>query len=398
MRILTVGNMYPPLHLGGYELVWRSAVAHLREQGHAVRVLTTDHGLDGAAPAGDAAGDVHRELRWYWRDHAFPRFSVTARLGIERHNARVFSRHARELRPDAVCWWAMGGMSLSLIERAKRAGLRAAAVICDDWLLYGPQVDGWTRMLSRRPRLARLAERLTGIPARFEPAALGPCLFPSETTRKRALGAWPLSGTAVCHQGVDRDLFGPAEPHEWAWELLCAGRIDPRKGIETAILALSMLPEQSKLTVAGAGDDRHLAELRELAVGAGLAGRVRFEHASRERLAELYARADALLFPVRWEEPWGLVPLEAMSTGTPVIATGRGGSGEYLRDGENCLLYAPERDAAALADRVMRLAGDRELRERLHEGGLATASRFSERDWNEAVERVCERAAAGDAG
>ncbi len=55
--------------------------------------------------------------------------------------------------------------------------------------------------------------------------------------------------------------------------------------------------------------------------------------------AEL-AAADALLFPVQWEEPWGLVPLEAMASGTPVVATGTGGSGEYLRDGDNCLVYA----------------------------------------------------------
>ena len=41
MRILAVGNMYPPHHLGGYELVWRAAMRHLREHGHTARVLTT---------------------------------------------------------------------------------------------------------------------------------------------------------------------------------------------------------------------------------------------------------------------------------------------------------------------------------------------------------------------
>ena len=63
MRILTVGNMYPPHHLGGYELMWRSAVAHHRAAGHDVRVLTTDwheHYVDASTPE-DA--DVHRELR-----------------------------------------------------------------------------------------------------------------------------------------------------------------------------------------------------------------------------------------------------------------------------------------------------------------------------------------------
>ena len=56
-----------------------------------------------------------------------------------------------------------------------------------------------------------------------------------------------------------------------------------------------------------------------------------------------------VVFPVRWEEPWGLVPIEAMARGRPVVATGRGGSGEYLRDGENCVLF--EADDAERARR-----------------------------------------------
>lgn len=399
MRVLTVGSMYPPLHLGGYELVWRSAVAHLRDRGHAVRVLASDHGLDGgAAPGSDAGEDVHRELRSYWRDHAFPRLAPWTRLAIERHNASVLDRHLAELRPDAVCWWAMGGLSLALIERVRRAGLPSAAVVCDDWMLYGPLVDAWLRPLARHPRLGRLAERLTGIPARVDLAAAGPSLFPSETTRGRAARARELAGARVCHQGVDRELFRPAPPRPWSWRLLYAGRIDPRKGIDTAILALTVLGEQATLTIAGAGDPGHGEELRSLVDSNGLGGRVRFEQHPREALPELYARSDALLFPVRWEEPWGLVPLEAMSVGTPVVATGRGGSGEYLRDGENCLLFDPERGPEALARCVGRLAADAGLRARLREGGLRTAGRFSEREWNGAVEQLLERAVARGAG
>src|SRR5258705_7342263 len=88
----------PPHHLGGYELVWRSAVRSLRAQGHAVRVLTTDLRLPSRSEPED--DDVHRELRWWWRDHAFPDFSPAARVAVERHNGRVLARHLEELRPD----------------------------------------------------------------------------------------------------------------------------------------------------------------------------------------------------------------------------------------------------------------------------------------------------------
>jgi glycosyltransferase involved in cell wall biosynthesis len=75
---------------------------------------------------------------------------------------------------------------------------------------------------------------------------------------------------------------------------------------------------------------------------------------------------------VRWREPWGVVPLEAMGVGRPVVATGRGGSGEYLRDGDNALLFDAE-DPEALAHQITRLANDDALRERLRAGGLQTA-------------------------
>src|SRR5581483_5286466 len=128
-------------------------------------------------------------------------------------------------------------------------------------------------------------------------------------------------------------------------------------------------------------------------------GRVRFLPVeSRETLREHYARADALLFPVRWDEPWGLVPLEAMAVGTPVIASGRGGSGEYLEDGANCLIFDPDGGAEALAARVMELAGDEELRARLRAGGEATSAEIPSDGFIAAAERTLSRAAESAAG
>src|SRR5439155_14590003 len=72
-------------------------------------------------------------------------------------------------------------------------------------------------------------------------------------------------------------------------------------------------------------------------------------------------------------EPFGLVPVEAMSCGVPVVATGTGGSAEFLSDGTNCLCFHPG-DAEALGAAVRRLAGDAELRARLVTGGLQTAT------------------------
>jgi glycosyltransferase involved in cell wall biosynthesis len=168
--------------------------------------------------------------------------------------------------------------------------------------------------------------------------------------------------------------------------VLYAGRVDERKGIATAVEALAALPAETTLVIQGGGDEDFGARLREQASALGVADRVEFRAPSRDDLAASYAECDALLFPVIWDEPWGLVPLEAMSVGRPVVATGTGGSAEYLRDRENCLLFEP-RDAAALAAAVRRLADSADLRARLVAGGRETAGRFTEQAFNDLIER-----------
>jgi glycosyltransferase involved in cell wall biosynthesis len=392
MRVLTVGNMYPPHHLGGYELMWRSSVADLRAAGHEVRVLTTDHGEASPDPGIPEDPDVHRTLRWYWRDHDFPRYGLRERLAIERHNLAELDRQLSDLRPDAIAWWAMGGMSMSLLERGREAGVPAVGVVVDEWLAYGPTVDGWHRGFSG-PVRGPLAERLTGVPGRFDLAATASWLFVSAYLRDRARAiGLDVGGAEVAHGGIDPERFPAAPAREWEGRLLCLGRIDPRKGVDTAIRALALLPDCT-LRCVGSGDERHLAELRELARELGVADRVEFATVSRDEVAAEYARADALLFCVSWPEPFGLVPLEAMSVGTPVVATGTGGSGEYLRDGANCLLVATE-DPAATAAAVGRLAGDPEVRARLREGGAATAAAKTQARFDAAVRAALERVAA----
>jgi glycogen(starch) synthase len=361
--------------------------------GHEVRVLTTNfHLADSHQPRESEEPDVHRTLRWYWREHSFPHMSLRARLRLERHNQAVLARHFQSFFPDVVSWWAMGGMSMSLVEGVRRSHVPAVGMVHDDWLVYGPKVDGWQRAFGHPAAVAAASDRASGIPTRLRLADAATWAFVSERVQRHAIEEHPaLSTGVIAHSGIDPTLFPAAQPREWGWRLLCVGRIDRRKGIATAISALPHLPEAS-LAVVGGGDTGHLAELRSLADELGVDSRVRFESVTRPELGGVYAQADAVLFPVTWEEPWGLVPLEAMSVGRPVVATGTGGSGEYLRDGENSLIFAPRDDPAALASAVRRLASDRELRDRLREEGFKTASRFTEQGFNDQALAVLEEA------
>jgi glycosyltransferase involved in cell wall biosynthesis len=279
----------------------------------------------------------------------------------------------------------MGGMSLGLIEAVRRSGTPAVGVVIDDWMVYGPKVDAWQRACSRLGPLHGVAERLAGVPAVVDLDGAGRWLFVSDAARAGARRTGlELPDSAVVHGGVDHELFTPAPERDWEWRLLYVGRIDPRKGLTVAVRALSELP-QASLTIAGDGDRRHLSELRALAAREGVLDRIAFERPPRPELPSVYAASDALLFPVLWEEPWGIVPLEAMAVGRPVVATGTGGSAEYLSDGENCLVYRPRDEPAGLAAAVRRLAEDPGLRGRLRRGGLETAAGFTETAFNQAV-------------
>jgi glycogen(starch) synthase len=351
VRVLAVGSMYPPHHLGGYELIWESGMELLRDAGHDVAVLTTDYEIASPEPRADPGFPVWRELGWYFRDHGFPRFSAGERL---------------------------------LIEQVRRAGIPSVAAMCDDWFAYAAEVDAWTRAFSSRPRLGRVAEAVTGLPTRADlSTAIASWVFLSEELAGRAPAAGLEPRAArVAPRGADPmfRVAGRSEHPPWRWRLVYLGRIDARKGVDLAIEALALLPDEATLTIVGGGDDAELARLRALA-GPG----VTFEQMPRDALPHLLAGADTLLFPVRWREPWGLVPLEAMAAGTPVVATGRGGSGEYLRDRENCLIFDPDEGPSALAAAVRRLTDDPSLRKRLHEGGVATADALDPRGFEKAV-------------
>jgi glycogen(starch) synthase len=399
MRILSVGNRYPPWSTGGYETTWAGAAHALREAGHPTRVLTTRADPSDRAVAGALPTDVHRELRWYWREHAFPRLRGAECLRIERWNAAVLRGQVRSFAPDVVMWWAMGAMSLSLLEQARRLGTPALAVVADDWILYGPEVDAWTRRW--RGVLGGLgapaADRFTGIPARLTLDRAARWSFISEYVLAAARSAgWRLDGASVEHPGVDPDRFPRRDPRPWGWRLLYCGRIDPRKGIDTAVRALAQLPAQATLTIDGDGEPAELAALRSLAAELGLEDRVAFRCSPAPDVPHAYAQADAVLFPVTWREPWGLVPLEAMAVGAPVLASRAGGGpAEYLEPERNCLQFEPG-SAAGLARGLDRLAAGAELRAQLVSGGHATAARFTAGAYHRRLlERLHESVARG---
>ena len=149
--------------------------------------------------------------------------------------------------------------------------------------------------------------------------------------------------------------------------VLLVGRIVPHKGVEHFVEAARYVPDALFL-VAGAGSS--LESMERLAASLGVKDRVRFlGRVSQENLPRLYAACDVFVLPsVSRLEAFGIVALEAMSTGKPVVVADIPGVREVIQDGREGLLADPI-NPQDLADKVRRLLADPALRKTMGERG-----------------------------
>jgi L-malate glycosyltransferase len=146
------------------------------------------------------------------------------------------------------------------------------------------------------------------------------------------------------------------------------------KGIDVAVKSLAQLPEAAVLWVVGEGPEQ--GNLAVLAQDLGLGNRVRFFGPQRN-VEPFIQAADCALCPSVWAEAAGLVNLEALACGLPVVASRIGGIPEFVDDGHTGFLFTPG-DHRELADRIRRLCDDPELRHRMgQKARLDAIERFS---------------------
>lgn len=219
-------------------------------------------------------------------------------------------------------------------------------------------------------------------------------------------GADP-SKMVVIPCGVDLEQFHPwprAEAKECLGLsqrqrlILFVGRIEPLKGIDTLLRAMALVvsrrPEwKADLGVSIVGGnpnlpaeqmDAEMARLYALRAELGIADLVTFRGASAQDILPCYySAAEAVIVPSHYES-FGMVALEAMACGAPVIASKVGGLAFTVQDGVTGF-HIPYRDHAALADRIERILGDAELQARLGRQANAWASQYS---WSKVADQI----------
>jgi glycosyltransferase involved in cell wall biosynthesis len=204
-----------------------------------------------------------------------------------------------------------------------------------------------------------------------------------EQAELTALGC-PPGRITVIPCGVDVSAFRPDGPTARRGpakhRLVAIGRLVPRKGVDDAIRALAGLPD-AELVVAGGPPpgsltrDAEATRLTALARRHGVADRVRLLGAlDRAGVPPLLRSADAVVC-VPWYEPFGIVPLESMACGVPVIGSAVGGLLDSVEDGATGVLVPP-RDPRAVRAAARWVLDDPGRRRRLGEAGVARAHRL----------------------
>jgi glycosyltransferase involved in cell wall biosynthesis len=157
--------------------------------------------------------------------------------------------------------------------------------------------------------------------------------------------------------------------------ILCVAHLYPRKDVATLIGAMARLETAATLRVVGEGPE--LSRLQALARRLALGDRVEFlGHLPLARLAAEYAGADIFCLPSR-QEGFGIVFLEAMAAGLPIVAARAAAVEELLGDGDGeCAVLVPPGDETALAVALDRLLGDAEERRRFSEVGRRRVRRY----------------------
>ncbi len=180
----------------------------------------------------------------------------------------------------------------------------------------------------------------------------------------------------IVSPGVNLDSFHPdAKPafEDDAWTMLFVGRFVASKGIFDLLDATADLPDDVHLLIVGRGD---ADALRERIESNGLESNVTIEGAvSHDDLPGYYRSADMLCAPSHYES-FGMVNVEAMACGTPIVTTDVEGIAEYAIDRETAMVVPPNAPSE-LADAIATLRSSSELQTRLAEQGRATATRYS---------------------
>jgi phosphatidylinositol alpha-mannosyltransferase len=362
MRIGIVTQSYYPKPGGVTEVAHYTALG-LRERGHHVTIITTRYSRND-----QESSDIVRIGRNIIVPVNGAWVNVTAGVGLKRMLAEIFRREAFDIiqtHCPLVPTLPLLTLEAAVANQRIVGTFHAAAENNIAYRLF-------------RNALDRRAQRLDLRLAVSEPAM--------RFARKYFPGRYTIIPNGIDCERFRPDLAPVSNPVDAAIDILYVGRMDRRKGLPYLLraipLAQSRLRRKIRLTIVGEGRLRRLLLPRPPDSGGA---EIRFCGRIHPRdLPHYYRSADIFCSPATGQESFGIVLLEAMASGVPVIASNIPGFRTVVTHGRDGFLVKPK-SPTAIAEAIVELAEDKRLAEELRIKGRETAKRY---DWPVVIDKL----------
>lgn len=327
LRILVISNLYPPQVLGGYERSIADFARLLQHRGHVVQVLTSDTPQFAASHLSrypDPPVDRGLQLAGEWDAVQGPRWLEPDTISAhDRHNQQTIAHYLQTFQPD-IC--LMGNLTFLLptpVLLAVAAGVPTIHYVMNAEPGYLPE---------------------------HAPRSPLHCYVTCSDWVAQSLQAngYPAENAITVYPGADVEAFyQPDLPAYDHLRIAYASLIMPYKGADILVEALSVLAtidiEFTATIAGGVWNADYVKTLKSFIAAEELESRVTFPGAlSRQALSQLYTAHNVLVFPSRFQEPFGISQIEAMAAGLTLVTSGTGGAREIVEPGQDGLLFESE--------------------------------------------------------
>ena len=333
LKILVLTNLYPPQVIGGYERAIADCARLLYRRGHTVLVLTSK--IPGHSPnylEDDAEPMVQRclSLSGVWTNKGTERFPLEQAALITLENREILAQKLQSFQPHVCLVGNIDFLGLELLEKILADGIPIAHYVMNS-------APGYPSGLAPKTSIHQYITCSHWIQHHLQQQG-----YPVKTAQT----IYP--GAAV------EEFYQPELPARDQLRIAYASLVMPYKGADVLIEALSLLHAAGvRFTATIAGSTlmpEFVQALQEFVESEGMQDKIQFPGVlSRQELKQLYQTHNVLVFPSRFQEPFGISQIEAMAAGLTLVTSGTGGAGEIVEHGETGLIFESE-NPLALAD------------------------------------------------
>ena len=380
MKILYINSLYSPLIKGGAELSLQLIVEAMKSLGHEVVVASLHpesatqvdevNGVkvirvplkNGYWPYRDTPPSKLSKMAWHLRDRKNPAMGGTIRQIL------------KEQQPDVVSCHNLAGWSIAVWDEIYSLGIPIIQVLHDFYLLCPnsnmnkagiPCANQCMSCQLLRYSHAKESSKVT--------AVVG--ISQSILNRFTSAGYFSQAYKQVIYNVRTAPEPQPPRIRKPREKLVLGylGTISKVKGVEWLIEQFQKLSIPRALKIAGKGDEATLEEFRALAKISPV------EFVGYVKPNEFLKTIDILVVPSLWDEPLGMVAIEALANGIPVITSGKGGLSESVKHDVNGLICPPEQ-SNSLGEAIVRLYDYPSLYNRLSAAAAGSVSHFLDKD------------------